>query len=432
MMKGILFMNKKYYLYFFLLLSFFAYADVKVLNKIVAVVDDSVILESELVSRLSDVKFQFAQRKTDSPPEDILRKQVLEQMILESLQINLANRAGIRIDDAELNAALTDIAKQNKMDLAAFQKKVDESDSGGYQELRKQVRNDLVMHKLRQRKMQERIRITDQDVNTFLSSPIGKEALANEYRISHIFVALPAEPTPKDIAAAEAKIQAAEAALKSGQAFAKVAATYSNAETALKGGDLGWRKAGQLPSLYEPIVEKLKVGEVSSAIKNNSGFHLVMLQEKNSSENVKIPQWQVQHILIKATELLSSEDAKQKLNEIRDRAVKGEKFSDLARLYSDDPGSGRQGGSLNWVNEGDMVPEFDQKMRAIELNKISEVFQTPFGWHILQVTGKRDHDVSDLYRQNMARQALFARQVDEEFNQWLRELRNEAFVEIRS
>lgn len=432
MMKGILFMNKKYYLYFFLVLSFFAYADVKVLNKIVAVVDDSVILESELVSRLSDVKFQFAQRKTDSPPEDILRKQVLEQMILESLQINLATRAGIRIDDAELNAALTDIAKQNKMDLAAFQKKVDESDSGGYQELRKQVRNDLVMHKLRQRKMQERIRITDQDVNAFLSSAIGKEALANEYRISHIFVALPAEPTSKDIAAAEAKIQAAEAALKSGQAFAKVAATYSNAETALKGGDLGWRKAGQLPSLYEPIVEKLKVGEVSSTIKNNSGFHLVMLQEKNSSDNVKIPQWQVQHILIKATELLSSEDAKQKLNEIRERVVKGEKFSDLARLYSDDPGSGRQGGSLGWVNEGDMVPEFDQKMRANELNKISDVFQTQFGWHILQVTGKRDHDVSDLYRQNMARQALFARQVDEEFNQWLRELRNEAFVEIRS
>ncbi len=211
-----------------------------------------------------------------------------------------------------------------------------------------------------------------------------------------------------------------------------MAATHSNAETALKGGDLGWRKAAQLPTLFAEPVAKMQAGEVAGPFRTPSGFHLIKLLEKRGGEEMKVPQWQVEHILIKPTEILASEDARQKLEDIRARLLAGAKFSDLARTYSDDAGSARQGGSLGWVSAGEMVPEFDAMIRKAPLNQLSEVFQTPYGWHILQVTGSREHDVSEQYRASLARQALFARQYDEELASWMRELRNEAFVEIRT
>lgn len=415
-----------------LLLGNLAYAAFIPVDTIAAVVDDTVIMKSEVDKRAADIVFQFERRGSPLPPEEVIRKQVTEQLILETLQLNLASRAGIRIDDNELNAALEELARQSGLSLAAFQQKLDATPGGSYAEVREQVKRELIITRLRQRRLQDRIRITDQDVQNFLRSPSGQAELASEYRLGHILVALPEEATPTAIAAAEAKVNEAQAALAAGKDFGQVAATYSNAETALKGGDLGWRKAAQLPTLFAEPVAKMQVGQVAAPIRTPGGFHIVKLLGRRGGEEMRVPQWQVQHILIKPTEILSSDDARQKLEDIRAKILAGAKFSDLARTYSDDTGSARQGGDLGWVTQGEMVPEFDSRMREAPLNEISPVFQSQFGWHILQVTGKREHDVSEQYRINTARQALYARQYDEELASWLRELRNEAFVEIRS
>lgn len=415
-----------------LLLTPLAIAAVTPLDKIAVVVDDSAILQSEIDKRIADVQFQFAQRKSPLPPDDVLRKQVIEQLVLESLQLNMATRAGIRIDDTELNGSLTDIAKQSGLSLPAFQQKLDATPGASYAEVREQVKRELMINKLRQRRLQDRIRITDQDVQNFLKSPSGQAELASEFRLGHILVALPDEASPQDIAAGEEKARKALAELSAGKDFAQVAATYSSAETALKGGDLGWRKAAQLPTLFAAQAEKMQTGEVAGPVRTPGGFHIIKLLAKRGGDEMRVKQWEVQHILIKPTEILSTEDAKQKLEDIRAKIVAGTvKFSDAARINSDDAGSARQGGSLGWVSAGEMVPEFDKEMRSIAQNTVSDVFQSSFGWHILQVSGVRDHDVTDQYRAGMARQALYARAYDEELASWLRELRNDAFVEIR-
>lgn len=407
-------------------------AEVVPLDKVAVVVDDGVIMQSEVDKRLDDIRYQFGQRGAALPPDDVLRKQVVEQLVLENLQLNLATRAGIRIDDKELNAALEDIAKQNGMALAAFQQKLDATPGSSYAEVREQVKRELVINRLRSRRMQDRIRITDQDVQNFLRSPSGQAAMATEYRLGHILFALPEEASPKDIAAAEARVKKAQDELAAGKDWSQVAATYSAAETALKGGDLGWRKAAQLPELFSASAAQMKVNDVAGPFRTPGGLHLIKLIGKRGVDDVKVPQWQARHILIKPTEILSSDDARQKLEDIRARLLKGESFADLARTYSDDPGSARQGGDLGWVSAGDMVPEFDAMMRKVPVNQVSEVFQSPYGWHLLMVTGTREQDMSDRLRTNMARQALYAREYDDELANWLRELRNDAFVEVRS
>lgn len=417
---------------FLLLLAPLAQAAVTPIDRIAVVVDDSAILQSEIDKRIADVQFQFAQRKSPLPPEDILRKQVIEQMVVETLQVNMATRAGIRIDDAELNASLTEIAKQSSLSLPAFQQKLDSTPGSSYGEVREQVKRELMINKLRQRRLQDRIRITEQDVQNFLRSPSGQAELASEFRLGHILINLPDEATPQDIAAGEEKAKHVLAELAAGKDFAQVAATYSNSETALKGGDLGWRKAAQLPTLFTEHAEKMQVGEVAGPFRTPGGFHVIKLLAKRGGDEMRVKQWQVEHILIKSTEILSSDDAKQKLEDIRAKIENGTvKFADAARINSDDPGSARQGGSLGWVSAGEMVPEFDKRMQSIAPNTVSEVFQSSFGWHILQVTGTRDQDITEQYRANMARQALYGRAYDEELASWLRELRNDAFVEIR-
>lgn len=401
------------------------------LDRVAVVVDDAVILQSEVDKRIADVRFQFGQRGSALPPDEVLRKQVIEQMVLETLQLSLANRAGIRIDDKELNDALADIARQNGLGLAAFQQKLDATPGSSYAEVREQVKRELLINRLRSRRMQDRISITDQDVQNFLRSPAGQAELATEYRLGHILIALPDEAAAQDIATAEERARKAQTELAAGKDFAQVAATWSAAETALKGGDLGWRKMAQLPELFAASVEQMKVNEVAGPFRTPGGLHLIKLLDKRGVDDVKVPQWKVKHILIKPTEILSSDDARQKLDDLRARLVAGASFGDLARTYSDDPGSARQGGELDWVSPGEMVPEFDAMMRRTPVDTLSEVFQTPYGWHLLMVTGTREQDMSERYRTNMARQALYTRAYDDELAGWLRELRNDAFVEVR-
>lgn len=415
-----------------LLASSLVHAAFTPMEQVSVIVDDNVILKSEVDKRIRDVEFQFAKRKAALPPEDIMRKQVIDQLIMESLQLALAERAGIRIDDAALTATLTNIAKDAGRTLQQFQQQLDATTGSSYSEVREQVKREMMITRLRQRRMQDRIRISDQDVENFLRSPAGQAEIASEYRLGHILVEIAETATPKDIAAAEKRISMARDELAAGKDFALVAATYSSAETALKGGDLGWRKAAQLPTLFAGAVETMKPGEVAAPIRTPGGFHLIKLLEKRGADMVRVPQRQARHILIKTTEILSIEDARQKIEDIRARIKAGSNFADEARIHSDDPGSARQGGELGWVGAGEMVPEFDRVMQSIPLNTVSEIFQTSYGWHILEVTGEREQDVSAQVRANIARQALYSRQYDEELANWLRELRSEAFVEIRN
>jgi peptidyl-prolyl cis-trans isomerase SurA len=417
---------------FLLVASSLVHAAFTPLQHVAVIVDDSVILESDVEKRLRDVQFQFAKRNAALPPEEVLRKQIIEQLVMESLQANLAERAGIRIEDAALTTTLTGIAKESGLTLTQFQQQLDSTPGTSYSEVREQVKREMMINRLRQRRMQDRIRITDQDIQNFLKSPAGQAETASEYRLGHILVEIAETATPKDIAAAEARLHKAQEELKSGKDFALVAATYSNAETALKGGDLGWRKAAQLPTLFADAVTTMQQGDVANPIRTPGGFHLIKLLEKRGVDQIKVPQRHVRHILIKPTEILSSDDARQKLDDIRNKIVAGATFADEARIYSDDPGSARQGGELGWVGAGEMVPEFEKMMIATPLNTLSEVFQSSYGWHILEVIGTREHDVGAQVRANIARQALYTRQYDEELAGWMRELRTEAFVDIRS
>ncbi len=349
---------------------------------------------------------------------------------MENLQLAMAERAGIKIDDNSLTAALADIAKQNKVSLAQFQAQLDSTPGSSYAEVREQVRREMMINRLRQRRMQDRIRITEQDVQNFLKSPQGQAELATEYRLGHILIALPEPATPEQIAAAQSKAEALVSALKGGADFAQQAAANSNTESALKGGDLGWRKAAQLPSLFTEPVAGMKVGEIAGPLRTPGGFHIVKLLDKRGDQ-MMVSQYRVRHILIKPNEIRSSDEARQELQAVHDKIAAGASFADMAKTYSEDPGSARNGGDLNWVSPGDMVPEFDKQMQATPQGQLSPVFQSAFGWHILEVQGQRQQDMSEQFRANMARQALYGRQYDEELANWLRELRSEAFVDIK-
>jgi peptidyl-prolyl cis-trans isomerase SurA len=413
-----------------LLLAAHAGAAVVPLDRIAVIVDESVIMESEVDKRLADIQARFEQDHQPLPPDDIMRKQVIDLLILENLQLTMADHAGIKIDDKTLDEQLSQVAAKNNLSLAQFQEQLDQTPGSSYAEVREQMRRELMINRLRAHRMQERIHITDQDVQSFLKSPQGQVALATEYRLGHILISLPEAATPEQIAAAQQQADAALAELKGGQSFAQVAAKYSNADTALKGGDLGWRKSAELPSLFTGAVEHMKVGDVVGPLRTPGAFHLVKLLDKRG-DSMSVTQYHVRHILIKATEILSSEDAHQELLDIRANILKGASFAEQARLHSDDPGSARNGGDLNWVGKGEMVPDFEKVMLATPAGQVSDVFQSPYGWHILEVDAVRNQDMSQQYRENMARQALYERQVDEELASWLRELRGDAYIDIK-
>ncbi|HEX5278086.1 MAG TPA: peptidylprolyl isomerase [Fluviicoccus sp.] len=403
------------------------------LERIAAVVDEGVILESEVGQRIKDVELQFQSRRQTLPDPADLRNQVIEQLILQHLQRDQADRAGVRIDDNSLNAYMTDIARQNGLTLAEFRQRLEKENPGSYNQVREQIRGEMIISRYRNRRLQDRIRITDQDIDSFLSSPQGAEALATEYRLAHILVSVPEAPTPTQLAKAKQRADEALAALRGGQTLEQVAARYSTGDEALKGGDLGWRKEAQLPAVFVDQVRNLKKGEYAGPVVTPAGFHVLALLDRRGAEQMVIHQRQVRHILIKPSEVLSLEDAQQKAADLRTRLDKTpDDFPTLARTFSDDPGSARNGGDLGWISPGEMVPQFEEMMNRTPINSISPVFESQFGWHILQVLGERDQDMTREYRRNLARQALYSRKFDEELELWQREIRADAYVEIKA
>lgn len=400
------------------------------LDTIAAVVDEDVVLNSEFEQRLADIRYQYRSNKQSLPPDDVLRKQVLEQLIVQRIQLSQAERAGVRIDDNSLNAYLNDVAGQSGLSLNDFRAKLEGEKAGTYQEVREQVRNEMMINRLRNKRVGDRVRISEQDIDNFLASPQSAIALETEYRLAHLTINVPDEASPQQLAAAKAKAEKALNELQTGKPFFTVVTEYSNAEDALQGGDLGWRKSAQLPSLFTEAAEKLQRGQFSAVLQSPAGYHIVTVIDKRGAQQMLVKQRHVRHILIKPSEILTLEDAKQKADDLRERLNQGGDFAELAKTYSEDAGSARNGGEA-WVGAGEMVPSFEEMMLKTPINGISPVFESQFGWHILQVLGERDQDFSEQYKRNLARQALYARQFEEEKSAWLRELRAEAFVQIK-
>ena len=400
------------------------------LDRIVAVVDKDVVMESELNNRISSVQRQLSSRNINLPPENILKQQVLEQLILENLQLQMGHRGGVRIDDWTLNDAISRIASRNGMSVEQFKKNI-ETDGMSFANAREEIRREMIINRVRQRQIGERIQISEQEVDNFLKSPEGQASMQIEYRLGHILIATPDNPTPEQVRTAQQQAGELAQKLNQGANFAELAIAYSKGQNALKGGDLGWRSSDQLPSLFADQAIKMTKGQVSAPVRSPGGFHLFKLLDTRGNEKHMEEQIHVRHILIKPNEIRSDLESQMLAKNLYDRIESGEEFSELAKAYSDDPGSALNGGDLNWIAPRTLVPEFQQAMKLTPEKIVSEPFKSPFGWHILQVLGKRDSDVSDKVRRNKVREILASRKFEEELQVWLREIRDQSYVEVR-
>lgn len=398
------------------------------IDHVVAVVDDDIIMNSELQQRINDVQRQNP--GAPLPAASILRGQVLERMILESIQLQMADRGGVRISDAELNDAIRRIAAQNNMSLSQFRQAM-EAEGVSFTLARDQIRNEMRVSRVQRFQVGERIQITDQDIDYFLASELGKMASAAEYRIGHILIAVPSQASPADLQQAENKASQLVGQLRNGAGFRQTAIAESNGRNALKGGDLGWRKEGQLPGIFVDVIPAMQIGDISNPIKSASGFHIVTLSDKRGGSTQMVTQSQVRHILVQPNELRDAQQTKALIQQLHQRLQAGEDFATLAREFSDDPGSGASGGDLGWVNPGDMVPAFDKTMAATQPGQLSAPFESRFGWHVLQVLDRKQTDIGAEKQRDQVRQMLYSRRFEEELPIWLRKIRSEAYVDIK-
>jgi peptidyl-prolyl cis-trans isomerase SurA len=414
-----------------LLLPTLALADNLVpLDRIVAVVDDSVIMASELDERVADIRRNLRAERRSQPPEEILRSQVLERLVVERIQLDQARRLGIKVDDTSLNDALSGIARQSGFNLDEFAEHL-RGEGYDWAQFREQVRQDMMINQLRQRRVSQRIRITDGELERFLNSAMARQLFEAEFRLGHILIAIPEAASPDQLKLAENKASDLVRQLRAGADFADIASEHSDSQSALEGGDLGWRQAAQWPSLFSDAVINLQAGELVGPLRAANGFHILKMIDRRGGEQKLVDQFNVRHILIRPTTLRSDEDAQRLIGELRNRIVQGEDMGRLAREFSDDPGSARNGGSLEWVTPGEMVGEFDSLMQSSPVSQVSEPFRTEYGWHILRVDAIRTADMSDEFRRLRARQALHQRRFAEELESWLTELRQDAYVDIR-
>ena len=401
------------------------------LDRIVAVVNDDVIVESELKVRLRLVKDQLRQSGTALPPEDVLSKQVLERLVLERLQIQIAERAGIRVDEETLNRAVEQVARQNNFDVAQF-REVLERDGFDFARFREDIRNEILISRLQQRQLQNRITVTDRDIDNYISTIDKQGTDASAYRLSHILVAVPEAASSEAIAKARSEAQRIVETLRNGADFAKLAVAQSDGQQALQGGDLGWRNGSELPTIFSDVVPKMSKGEISDPIKSSSGFHVVQLADvRGDAGRHMITQTRARHIQIRPNEVTSNAEARQRLEQLRERIENGEDFAELARANSDDRTSAIQGGDLGWLSPGDTVPEFQSVLDTIPSGGLSEPFKTRFGWHMVQVLERREFDDTDKVKRARAADLIRQRKMDEELQNWLRQIRDEAYVELR-
>ena len=404
----------------------------ELLDRVVAIVSDGVVLNSDLDAQVESVSDRLRQQKLELPPQNVLRQQVLERLVLQEIEVQRANHAGVKVSDEMLNAALQDVAKRNGITLtqlpdALKQQGVD------YAEYRDEIRKEMMLQLLRQRDVLQHISVTPHEIDQFLEKQAKAPAENNEYNVSHILIAVGQEASPGQQEAAAKRAQEVYERAKSGEDFAKLAVAYSNSQTALDGGALGWRKGSELPTFLADTIARLKPGEVSEPLRTPTGYHIIRLNEVRGGSQAAVEnQVHVRHILMKTNELADDATVRGKLEAIRERILKGEDFGAVAQVTSQDPGSAAEGGDLGWSGPGTFAPEFEQAIANLKDNEISEPFQTQFGWHIAQMLGHRRFDNTDEIKRRQAAEAIRASKADEETELWLRRMRDEAYVEYKS
>jgi peptidyl-prolyl cis-trans isomerase SurA len=406
-------------------------AERKLLDQVVAIVDEDVILQTELEARINTITSRLSAQGTALPPRQVLEERVLDQLITESIQMQMADRAGMRISDNELNETMANIAERNGMSLPQFEIQL-EAEGVTYNQAREQIRKEMLTSRVQQRQVGNRVRVTDREVENYLESLEARGGNNAQYRLAYIFVSVDDPSDEAEVDAAREKAERLRSEIANGRDFREVAVAESDASNALEGGDMGWRAEGQLPSLVAPVVPELPVGEPSDVLENNSGFHLVMVMDKRGGEQQQmIKQHRVRHILVRPSEATTDSQAETVIRDLYQQLQNGASFSALAREYSDDPVSGSDGGNLGWVSPGQMVPAFEQAMLDADIGELRGPFRSQFGWHILQVQERRQKDISGDVRDAEARQAIYRRKFETELQNWLQEIRDEAFVEFK-
>jgi len=412
------------------LLSSKAFSEYVKLDGIVAVVDEDVVLASELLERINLVRESMIQNKVPMPERDVFVGQVLDRLIIENIQLQEANNRGVVIDDQTLSQAVQQFAESNGQTVKEFVVGL-ESQGTSYRKFREDIRLEMTLSRLQRGMINQRISISDQDISGLLNSPFYKDFFSDEYSLGHIRLDLTDNPSETDKERLIGEADNIVEQLRDGEDFGKIAAAKSSSSTALDGGSLGWRRAGEIPSLFAEIALEMEIGDISDPIVSGSAVHIIKLIERRGAGMQELSQTLVSHILIKPSEIRSDKESRDLSESIYRQLLQGSEFAALAKQYSDDPGTALNGGSLGWSEEGQFVPEFSEIMSKTEIGQLSEPFLSPFGWHVLRVDDRRVQNISDEARREMAIDILFKRRFEEERQEWLKEIRDEAYVEIR-
>ena len=400
------------------------------LDRVVAVVNSEVVTRLDLDEQVKVALQQLNRQGTPLPARDVLERQLLERLITAKVLAQTARETGLRVDDAQLQRAIERIAQENKLAPEAFRKML-ETDGIDFNRFREELRNEILIARLKEREVDSKILITDAEIDIYLKNQQSQGGKDDEYSLSHILILVPEQASPEQIQAKRVIAGKALDQIKGGADFRQVSAGVSDAQNALDGGPLGWRSAARLPQIFVDSVKTMKVGDVSPVLRSANGFHIVKLMDKRGNETpVIIPQTHAQHILIRLNEVVSEAEAKQRLTNLKERIENGTSFTELARLQSEDASASR-GGDLGWLSPGDTVAEFERAMNALEPGQVSEPVQSPFGWHLIQVIERRSEDMSKERQRVLARQSIRTRKADEAYQEWVRQQRDRAYVELR-
>ena len=404
-------------------------ASIATLDRILVVVNDDVVTQSELSLRVAETKKQLQLEKITPPPDDVLRRQVLDHLVFERVQLQIAAQTGIRVSETDVDKAFESIAQQNKMGVEEFLKflRREGLDPATH---RANLRNQMLIRQLQEREVLHRVAVTDAEVDGFLENQESRDSVNFAFHLSHIFIAVPESASPEAIAQAKGRAEEALQRIRQGGDFAQAAIGFSQGPEALSGGNLGWKNAGQLPELFLSAIKNLASGSLTDILRSPNGFHILRVNDRRGDVRTeRVTQTHARHILLKSSEIQSLDDARAKLTQLRERIENGDDFAALARAHSEDPGSAINGGDLGWVSPGQLVPEFEKAMSALKPNGLSAPTRSPFGLHLIQVLGRRDQDVTQERTRGAARNQIHARKADERYEQWSRQLRDEAFVE---
>lgn len=398
------------------------------LDRIAVVVNDGVITSTELDARIGETRARLTARGTAAPPPQTLARQVLESMVIEAVQLQFAAQLGLRVGDVELNAALRDIARRNNLDLLQLREAL-VRDGIDFNRYREEVRKEMVISRLRERIIKSRITASEREIDSHLAREATLGNVDMAYHIAQILIAVPAGSTPDRLQAAKARIEQLREAILAGADFAETAVAESDGQQALAGGDLGWRQAAEVPTLFAPWLAAMEPGGVSEPVRSPSGYHLIKLIDRRSEALTVVPQTLLRQLLITPNAILSDAKARERIERLRVRIVGGESFAELARANSDDTRSTSEGGELGWLNLGTAPPPIEQAMAQLAINEVSAPIRTEFGWHLIEVLDRREQDLTELVQRNRARNAILKRKLEEETDRWLRQLRDEAFIE---